>query len=426
MFGICFFFQAEDGIRDAQESRGLGDVYKRQFQTYYDAFFSDAEKQADTKKALQAALGMYGFDLPGSRSGYRELVESLNLTTEAGQAAYVALMQMSQSADEYYSYLDDLANTRFEFENELLELQGKAEEALARERQKELDAMDSTLRPLQQLVWLTKDWAEKISQANSEAADAISQQISLASSAASASRSAANEYRNIIKSLTDAQESIRGGGAAETQRFESLFAVAMTGDREALSALPGAADKLLSGSLATSTSAVDYARDQGKMLLALEQAKTVSGVMASWNEYHATLLETQVSVLENIRDELQQESPDLALLEQHAGLLEDIATLLGGQTSEIITGNATQDVIANLSSLNTSYSEEMLNALVSGEMSQTNSLANILAANNSTVSLLQQLVDLTTASNMAVSYTHLRAHETLEHLVCRLLLAKKK
>ena len=28
--GGVFFFQAEDGIRDAQESRGLGDVYKRQ------------------------------------------------------------------------------------------------------------------------------------------------------------------------------------------------------------------------------------------------------------------------------------------------------------------------------------------------------------------------------------------------------------
>ena len=27
---IFFFFQAEDGIRDAQVSRGLGDVYKRQ------------------------------------------------------------------------------------------------------------------------------------------------------------------------------------------------------------------------------------------------------------------------------------------------------------------------------------------------------------------------------------------------------------
>eukprot|EP00658_Telonema_sp_P-2_P015974 TRINITY_DN16180_c0_g2_i2.p1 TRINITY_DN16180_c0_g2~~TRINITY_DN16180_c0_g2_i2.p1 ORF type:complete len:177 (-),score=22.81 TRINITY_DN16180_c0_g2_i2:568-1098(-) len=29
---VFFFFQAEDGIRDAQESRGLGDVYKRQVQ----------------------------------------------------------------------------------------------------------------------------------------------------------------------------------------------------------------------------------------------------------------------------------------------------------------------------------------------------------------------------------------------------------
>ena len=32
---LCFFFfQAEDGIRDAQESRGLGDVYKRQSPPY--------------------------------------------------------------------------------------------------------------------------------------------------------------------------------------------------------------------------------------------------------------------------------------------------------------------------------------------------------------------------------------------------------
>src|SRR5665254_16061 len=31
---LCFF-QAEDGIRDAQESRGLGDVYKRQPWKYH-------------------------------------------------------------------------------------------------------------------------------------------------------------------------------------------------------------------------------------------------------------------------------------------------------------------------------------------------------------------------------------------------------
>ena len=35
-----FFFQAEDGIRDAQESRGLGDVYKRQKKKLYLRLFS--------------------------------------------------------------------------------------------------------------------------------------------------------------------------------------------------------------------------------------------------------------------------------------------------------------------------------------------------------------------------------------------------
>ena len=32
----CFFFQAEDGIRDLVRSRGLGDVYKRQVRTLVD------------------------------------------------------------------------------------------------------------------------------------------------------------------------------------------------------------------------------------------------------------------------------------------------------------------------------------------------------------------------------------------------------
>ena len=32
VLGVCFFFQAEDGIRDLVRSRGLGDVYKRQVQ----------------------------------------------------------------------------------------------------------------------------------------------------------------------------------------------------------------------------------------------------------------------------------------------------------------------------------------------------------------------------------------------------------
>jgi hypothetical protein len=77
------------------------------FNTYYDAFFSDAEKQADLKSSLSGALGQYGYALPGERSGYRSIVESQNLASEAGQTAYAALMLLADSADAYYSYLED-------------------------------------------------------------------------------------------------------------------------------------------------------------------------------------------------------------------------------------------------------------------------------------------------------------------------------
>ena len=79
-------------------------------QTYYDAFFSDAEKQEMLKRQLTEILGGYGLDLPGTRAGYRELVESLDLTTDAGLRAYAALIELASGADQYYDYLEQRRN----------------------------------------------------------------------------------------------------------------------------------------------------------------------------------------------------------------------------------------------------------------------------------------------------------------------------
>ena len=53
---------------------------------------------------------------------------------------------------------------------------------------------------------------------------------------------------------------------------------------------------------------------------------------------------------------------------------------------------------------------------------------NVATSSGITVTVSNQTGDTTapTVSLSAVSYTHLRAHETPEHLVCRLLLEKKK
>jgi len=78
------------------------------FQTYYDAFFSDAEKQANRESSLSDALGLYGYTLPGERADYRSLVEQAGLLqTEQGQATYYALLALAETADAYYKYIED-------------------------------------------------------------------------------------------------------------------------------------------------------------------------------------------------------------------------------------------------------------------------------------------------------------------------------
>eukprot|EP00658_Telonema_sp_P-2_P010335 TRINITY_DN13898_c0_g1_i4.p2 TRINITY_DN13898_c0_g1~~TRINITY_DN13898_c0_g1_i4.p2 ORF type:complete len:104 (-),score=48.53 TRINITY_DN13898_c0_g1_i4:93-404(-) len=70
-----FFFQAEDGIRDAQESRGLGDVYKRQV---------DTAATEDELVTLLGASGNFG----------------LNLAGEGGHSDGTCLLYTSDAADE--------------------------------------------------------------------------------------------------------------------------------------------------------------------------------------------------------------------------------------------------------------------------------------------------------------------------------------
>ena len=51
---MCFFFQAEDGIRDLVRSRGLGDVYKRQ--TDMTVEFTKDNFEAEVVKSEQPVL----------------------------------------------------------------------------------------------------------------------------------------------------------------------------------------------------------------------------------------------------------------------------------------------------------------------------------------------------------------------------------
>ena len=78
-------------------------------QTYYSAFFSDAEKVEDTIDSIKRAFESADVELASSRQAYREMVEDIDLTTEAGQEMFATLMQLSGQAAQYYSILEQQA-----------------------------------------------------------------------------------------------------------------------------------------------------------------------------------------------------------------------------------------------------------------------------------------------------------------------------
>lgn len=81
--------------------------FQKQIETYFDKFYSEGEKQGYLYYQLSWQLGAVGKALPATREGYRQLVESLNLSTAAGQAQYSTLIKLAGAADEYYSKLEE-------------------------------------------------------------------------------------------------------------------------------------------------------------------------------------------------------------------------------------------------------------------------------------------------------------------------------
>lgn len=78
--------------------------------SYYSAFYSESEQFDLLSQSLSASLADLGYSLPGTRDGFRELVDSLDITTESGQETFAALLSLSDAADSYYSYLEDAAD----------------------------------------------------------------------------------------------------------------------------------------------------------------------------------------------------------------------------------------------------------------------------------------------------------------------------
>jgi hypothetical protein len=108
-------------------------------------------------KATLASLGLSSVD---TIAKFNQVVQGIDLTTDAGQQLYASLMALAPAFYQVEQYQAQqaaaaaaLAKQKAQLEIQLLQAQGKATEALAKQRKMELAALDPSLRALQQQIY---------------------------------------------------------------------------------------------------------------------------------------------------------------------------------------------------------------------------------------------------------------------------------
>src|SRR5674536_406841 len=89
---FCFFFQAEDGIRYSQESRGLGDVYKRQGDDWVDMTLPGPDNRGRAKPYIGILYQEY--DLYPFRDVLDNLTSSIGLELPAELSEHKAVQTL--------------------------------------------------------------------------------------------------------------------------------------------------------------------------------------------------------------------------------------------------------------------------------------------------------------------------------------------
>ncbi len=364
---------------------GGADALAQSASTYYQNFYSEAERQAKSTEQLSKQFADLGLAVPATRDAFRALVESQDLTTESGAKTYAALLKLNPafaalvegaqssaqavtlSADQmaeagrrallslaeagqglqvdllraqgkgseadalaakyelakitadlsvtdraaaeaafaanqalkaqiqaqneanarvqqFASTLAGLSSTRFDLENQLLNIQGKSGEVARRLRERDLAEMTKGL---------TAEEAERIAaaydynKALEAQIEALNAANSAAQQAAQQQQQAAEQIKQAWQSLTDSLmgevQRIRGqmeqdsfGGLASAQaRFLITSSQARAGDQEAAKLLPGLSQSLLSLAGAQATSLLELQAIRSSTASSLEETAKI-------------------------------------------------------------------------------------------------------------------------------------------------------
>jgi hypothetical protein len=247
---------------------------------FFNHFFSDSDKVAFGQQQISRAFGSLGIAAPATIEQFKTLVQGLDLTTDAGQNMFEALMQIAPAFYDVQQATQKATEDQQKLQVQLLQAQGRTAEATALQRQIDLQQVDVSNRALQQQVWAAQD----------------------AQAAAQAAQQLSDAWKSVGDSIMDEIKRIRGlsdttgatSFASLLGQFNTATTAARGGNQDAAKSLPQLSQSLLTAAANAATSRQELDRIQAQTAASLQATYALitsfGGAVPSTSTSHSALI----------------------------------------------------------------------------------------------------------------------------------------
>lgn len=344
---------------------------------YYDSFFSDFEKMLDSQDRLRSVFKDMGMALPQSRDAYRDVVDGLDLSNETHREYYVTLLRLSEQADDYYSSIEELLQQRSDMEIELLKLQGKAAEALARERANELNETNDLLKPLQELIYAQEDLN-----------NARVKEITAVGNLISAHEKVVSEFKGYVDKLKSARESMQMEGITYQMKeataakfsFAKVLEQARLGDFSGIGTIDNSLNKMIANanSPASFRTKQEYEANFYKTYNSIAELEALTNGQLTIEEQTLNTLKEQLKVLNQIAG--NSTGGEMTVAEAEAAVNAATADVSAKQTILDAASTEWTNLLAYLTAAGAAEEQKRLSDLAAKQAAEAKAIADAKAA----------------------------------------------
>jgi len=239
-------------------------------QTYYGAFFSDAERSADTLEAVKKQFADLNITFPTSKQGFRAMVEGIDSTTDAGRTLFIQLMGLAGSASTAY-------------------------DILAQQQQALVDSAGTSFSTLQRSIQAQQ---KALTEAYNAQVSSLNDMMTTATTKVSDLTGVSNNLTSALKQLSGtSDESVKVLRKQAQATLQSALATARAGGSLAdFSGLSDALEAIGTNSTDLYASLEDFNRDQGE----------TANVVAELNQLNGRQLTSAQQTVKTLQDQLDQ------------------------------------------------------------------------------------------------------------------------